>query len=100
MAETPEKPKKKRASSSEKAGVEKAPKPAVAKSAKAPKAGKPAKVEAVEAAAVVEAAQPVVAAVRPAPSHDEIRRRAYELWLANRGSATENWLEAERQLRA
>ncbi len=34
-----------------------------------------------------------------APTQDEVRRRAYELWLAHGGSSMENWLAAERQLR-
>ncbi|MGZ3420269.1 MAG: DUF2934 domain-containing protein [Polyangiales bacterium] len=35
------------------------------------------------------------------PTHDEIARRAYELWLARgatHGTHLENWLEAEREL--
>lgn len=36
---------------------------------------------------------------RAEPGHEEIRRRAYELWLAHGGAAGDNWLEAERQLR-
>lgn len=37
------------------------------------------------------------------PSHDEIARRAFELYLARgreHGRAKEDWLEAERELRA
>jgi hypothetical protein len=37
------------------------------------------------------------------PSHDEIARRAYELFLARgrqHGRAQEDWLSAERELRA
>lgn len=37
------------------------------------------------------------------PSHDEIARRAYELFLARgrqHGQAKEDWLNAERELRA
>lgn len=47
------------------------------------------------------AAEPVAAAAEPAPepTREEVGRRAYELWLARGGSAFENWLEAERQLR-
>jgi hypothetical protein len=39
---------------------------------------------------------------RNRPTHSEIAARAYELWLEQgepAGSAEENWLEAERQLR-
>ena len=44
-------------------------------------------------------AAPVAGSVPMAPTHDEVRRRAYELWLAHGGSSMENWLAAERQLR-
>ena len=36
---------------------------------------------------------------KPAPSHDQIARRAYELYVARGGTAFDNWLEAERLLR-
>ncbi len=77
----------KKAAASKKAA---APKKAAAESA-APKAARAAK----------PAAAPVAPEVAPRaePSQDDIRRRAYELWLAHGGSAAENWLEAERQLR-
>jgi hypothetical protein len=38
----------------------------------------------------------------PAPFEEAIRRRAHEIWLRRAGkpgSATEDWLEAERELR-
>lgn len=38
---------------------------------------------------------------RPLPSHDQIARRAYELWLQSgcvAGRETENWAQAEREL--
>lgn len=39
---------------------------------------------------------------KAAPTHDEIARRAYELWLqrgAPHGTHLEDWLSAERELR-
>ena len=37
---------------------------------------------------------------RPAPSHDQIARRAYEIWQSGKGgSQMDNWLRAERELR-
>lgn len=39
---------------------------------------------------------------RPTITHDQIARRAYELWLAEGcpgGRDIDNWIEAERQLR-
>lgn len=45
-----------------------------------------------ESPAVAEAAAP------PAPSRDDVARRAYEIWLARGGPAFANWVEAERQL--
>jgi len=50
---------------------------------------------------LVAAALPEKAAARPHPSRDDIARRAYELYLArgaSGGSATEDWLRAEREL--
>ncbi len=47
------------------------------------------------------AASPEKAAARPHPGRAEIARRAYELYLARGGrggSATEDWLRAEREL--
>jgi DUF2934 family protein len=41
--------------------------------------------------------------VAPALPHDEIRRRAYEIYLergGEQGRDLENWLQAERELRA
>ncbi|MBM4367106.1 MAG: DUF2934 domain-containing protein [Deltaproteobacteria bacterium] len=69
-----------------------------AKKAAAPRAKKAKQPE----ATVVEARPEVVLPADPAPraraSHDEVARRAYEIWLARGGSAFENWVEAERQL--
>lgn len=55
----------------------------------------PTPVEAAPAPAPAEAR----AAPTADPSREEVGRRAYELWLARGGSAFENWVEAERQLR-
>jgi hypothetical protein len=52
-----------------------------------------------EVAPPAAAAPEPVAVVRPAPSHDQIARRAYELYVARGGTAFDNWLEAERLLR-
>lgn len=41
-----------------------------------------------------------VVVARTNPSHDEIQRRAFEIHQARGGSAFENWLQAERELRA
>ena len=42
--------------------------------------------------------------VRPQPTHEDISRRAYELYLARAngagGSAADDWLAAERELSA
>ncbi len=38
--------------------------------------------------------------VRSAPTHDAIARRAYEIFCERGGTAFDNWIEAERQLRA
>ncbi|HVV49171.1 MAG TPA: DUF2934 domain-containing protein [Polyangia bacterium] len=43
------------------------------------------------------------AAVKPAPTHDEIAKRAYELYLARggeHGHADEDWARAESELGA
>lgn len=63
----------------------------------------------------LEAAAPAVAELRPnqpasdetrarlVPTHEEISRRAHELWVERGGmggSAQEDWLRAERELRA
>lgn len=52
-----------------------------------------------EPAPVVEVPTVAVVAPFPDPSREDVGRRAYELWLARGGSAFENWVEAERQLR-
>ena len=49
-------------------------------------------------------AEPVAApaaarAVAAEPTHDQIARRAYEIWLSRGGGSAENWFEAEAQLR-
>jgi hypothetical protein len=39
---------------------------------------------------------------RPPPAHEQIARRAHEIWLARGGGAgheQEDWLQAERELR-
>ena len=44
-----------------------------------------------------------IAALPDGPSHDEIERRAYEIHLergASHGSDMDDWLQAERELRA
>ncbi len=69
----------------------------MAKSSDAPKKSRAAPKKAPKAVAPPEAAAPAPSAP---PTPEAIRRRAYELWLENGGSATENWLEAERQLRS
>lgn len=75
-----------------------------AKKAAEPKAKKTKKAEtpvaAPVAAPVAEARPEVVlpADHQPRASHEEVARRAYEIWLARGGSAFENWVEAERQL--
>ncbi len=72
------------------------------KKAAEPKAKKAKKVAPAVAAAApeVEARPEVVlpADHQPRASHEEVARRAYEIWLARGGSAFENWVEAERQL--
>ena len=54
-------------------------------------------------------ARPGVSAVSSTPAvsaprritHDEIARKAYEIWKSGRGgTAFENWIRAERELRA
>ena len=45
----------------------------------------------------------VTYAVRPPPTHDQIARRAYEIWLQSgcvSGRDAENWAQAERELSA
>jgi len=38
---------------------------------------------------------------RPAPTHDQIARKAYEIWKSGKGgSQEENWYRAERELRS
>jgi len=37
---------------------------------------------------------------RPAPSQDQIARKAYEIWQSGKGgSQDDNWYRAERELR-
>jgi hypothetical protein len=47
--------------------------------------------------------EPATKAAAAAPSHEEIERRAYEIFSARGGGEladpTQDWLEAERQLR-
>jgi len=43
----------------------------------------------------------VAYSARPMPTHDQIARRAYEIWLQSgcaSGHDTENWAQAEREL--
>ncbi|MFZ5480710.1 MAG: DUF2934 domain-containing protein [Myxococcota bacterium] len=53
---------------------------------------------------VVEAAPVAVevdaAPVATVPTHDQIARRAYELYCERGGSAFDNWIAAERELSA
>lgn len=45
----------------------------------------------------------VSASTRPPPSHDQIARRAYEIWIQSgyvTGRDSENWAQAERELSA
>jgi hypothetical protein len=49
-----------------------------------------------------ESARNVSAASRSGPAHEQIARRAYEIFLARRGApgnAEQDWLQAERELR-
>jgi hypothetical protein len=96
MAEPTKTPKKPRAAAAKPAAA----KPAAAESTPKAKKTKASAVAAGQAPVELAVAAPaaVVAPVHT-PSHEEIRRRAYELWLAHGGNAGENWLEAERQLR-
>ncbi len=85
---TPEKPKRNRTKKAE--------------AALSVDAGATAPLVGVSTLEIVEVAAP--AAVEPAPgpaapTHAEIARAAYELWLARGGTALQNWLEAERRLR-
>ena len=71
-------------------------------SAGAPKK-KPVTTVAAKAPAVSEAPGGTRAVEIPGPTHSEISRRAYELYLAGGrrdGRAAEDWLLAERELRA
>lgn len=68
-------------------------------SAAAPKATKAAKPAAAKPRATKKAAPEVVMTV----SHDQIARRAYEIWLAKgcpQGADYQNWVEAEAELKA
>ena len=52
-------------------------------------------------APMVKASKPTKAAAKAAPSHDEIAKRSYELFLARggeHGHAEQDWLQAERDL--
>lgn len=69
-----------------------------AKKAAEPKAKKATKAKAPVAEARPEVVLPAEAQPRAHASHEEVARRAYEIWLARGGSAFENWVEAERQL--
>jgi hypothetical protein len=60
------------------------------------KAAPTAPVEAAPAAPVEAAPAPVTAA----PSHADIARRAQDIYRARGGTAFDNWLQAERELRA
>jgi len=62
-----------------------------------------AEVAAPEVAAPVAAAAEAPAgeaAPKPEPSQEAIRARAFALWKERGGSAVENWLQAESELRA
>jgi hypothetical protein len=52
-------------------------------------------------APMVKASKSSKAAAKAVPSHDEIAKRSYELFLARggeHGHAEEDWLQAEREL--
>ena len=51
-------------------------------------------------AAPLEAAPAAPAPVTAAPSHADIARRAQDIHRARGGTAFDNWLQAERELRA
>jgi hypothetical protein len=78
---------------------------------KSPPASKPAAAAVAKASPVVSSTPvrnspiPKVVAAAPAAkksiSHADIAKRAYEIWLSGKGgSETDNWLRAERELRA
>ncbi len=69
-----------------------------AKKAAEPKAKKATKAKAPAAEPRPEVVLPADVQPRARASHEEVARRAYEIWLARGGSAFENWVEAERQL--
>lgn len=48
---------------------------------------------------VVKHAPLAATAAQPHPSADAIQRRAFEIYQARGGSAFDNWLQAERELR-
>jgi hypothetical protein len=77
------------------------PKAAAPARAKAPKAAKAPEAATAKAPKAAKAAQvaPEAPVPRPEPTHDEIARRAYELWLSRGGAAHQNWLDAEAELR-
>lgn len=67
-----------------------------------PKAPRARRATATTPVAVELAPAPVVEVDAPAtaaPTHEAIAARAYAIWQARGGSAFENWLEAERELR-
>ncbi len=80
----------------------KAPKTPAPDTIKPTTASKPAGKKAPKAAAappVAPAAAPAATLAVAGPARADVARRAYELWLAHGGTAHDNWLEAERQLR-
>jgi hypothetical protein len=101
-SEEPEKAQKSTKASSSAARVEtaaakpEAVEPVVAAAAKKPETAKP--------SAALAPNQPASDETRPnrAPNHEEIARRAYELWVKRHGmggTAQEDWLRAEQELR-
>ena len=45
------------------------------------------------------AAKPAVSTVKKTISHEDIAKRAYEIWKREGGNERENWLKAERELK-
>lgn len=72
------------------------PAPASVKSAAVKKTSAGAKKAAAPSVTAVEV---VAAAAAAPPAHDAIARRAYEIFCERGGTAFDNWIEAERQLR-
>ena len=68
----------------------------------------PAKTAAVKAApaktaAAKEAVRTPIALVPPAPAHEQISRRAYEIWAGrgfSNGDPIQDWTQAERELKS